>query len=125
MSTSDAFGSVGLPVPIAAFVEAVNTGNADVLIATFADDALVNDQLKEYWHKPAISEWVARDVIPQRFAMQVTGAVVNYDQVVITARVTGDFDVRGLPNPLLLSFYFSLRAECIVQLLILRNEPDD
>jgi hypothetical protein len=27
------------------------------------DDALVNDQLRDYWRKPAIREWAARDII--------------------------------------------------------------
>ena len=125
MSDSDTSGPVGLPVPLAAFVEAANAGEAKALIDTFADDALVNDQLKEYWHKAAISQWIALDITGKRFAMRVLRAVVNYEQVVVAANVTGDFDMRGLPHPLILTFYFSLRAGQIVQLLILRNEPDE
>src|SRR5258706_2002560 len=110
MSTSDTSGPVGLPVPLAAFVDAANAGEANALIDTFADDELVNDQLKEYWHKAAISRWIELDITGKRFAMQVLRAVVNQDQVVVVASVTGDFEMRGLPHPLILTFYFSLRA---------------
>jgi hypothetical protein len=37
--------------------------------------------------------------------------------------VDGDYDKRGLPDPLLLVFYFSIHLERLVQLIILRNEP--
>jgi len=40
--------SIDLPIPIAAYVLATNTFDLEALMATFADDALVNDQLCEY-----------------------------------------------------------------------------
>jgi hypothetical protein len=42
--------------------------------------------------------------------------------VVVTARVDGDLDMQGLPGPLPLSLYFSVRDSRIVRLVILRNE---
>jgi hypothetical protein len=42
---------VALPPLIAAFVEATNSFDLEGLMATFADDALVNDQLRDYWAK--------------------------------------------------------------------------
>ncbi len=46
-----------LSPPVAAYVEATNRFDLERLIATFADDALVNDQLRDYWGKPSIREW--------------------------------------------------------------------
>jgi len=37
------------------------------------------------------------------------------------ANVDGDYDKTGLPDPLPLTFYFSVRGDRIVQLIILRN----
>jgi len=34
----------------------------------------------------------------------------------------GTYDKTGLPDPLILSFYFSLRGDQITQLIILRNQ---
>jgi ketosteroid isomerase-like protein len=36
-----------LPMPVAAYIQAVNTFDLDAFLATFADDALVNDQLRD------------------------------------------------------------------------------
>jgi hypothetical protein len=33
--------------------EATNSFDLEQLMATFAEDALVNDQLRDYWGKPA------------------------------------------------------------------------
>ena len=52
-----------LPPLVAAYVEATNSFDLEGLLATFVDDALVNDQLRDYWGKPAIREWAARDII--------------------------------------------------------------
>jgi hypothetical protein len=35
-----------------------------------------------------------------------------------------NYDKRGLPDPLVLAFYFSAHEDKIVQLIILRNEPE-
>jgi hypothetical protein len=42
---------ISLPPLVAAFVEATNSFDLDRLLTTFADDALVNDQLRDYWGK--------------------------------------------------------------------------
>jgi hypothetical protein len=40
---------VALPPLVAAYVEATNSFDLERLLATFAEDALVNDQLRDYW----------------------------------------------------------------------------
>jgi ketosteroid isomerase-like protein len=64
-----------LPALVAAYVEATNSFDLERLLATFADDALVNDQLRDYWGKSAIRKWAERDIIGERLTM-VTGAKV-------------------------------------------------
>jgi hypothetical protein len=88
------------------------------------DDALLNDQLRDYWGKQAIREWAARDIIVQSLTMNVTSAIENYGNVVITANINGKFDVTGLPDPLVCAFYFTAYADRIVRLIILRNRYD-
>jgi hypothetical protein len=114
---------IDLPNPVAAYVRATNTFDLNALMVNFAQDALVNDQLCEYWGKPAIREWAARDVIGARVTMHVVKVAERYGQAVVTANVDGDYDKRGLPDPLVLTFYFSAHRDKIVQLIILRNEP--
>ena len=114
--------AASLPRPVAAYVAATNEGNIETLLAQFVDDALVNDQLNEHWGLGAIREWAGRDVIGERLTMQVRGAVSHYNHMIVTAAVDGAFDKRGLPEPLILAFYFALEGEKITQLFILPGQ---
>jgi hypothetical protein len=113
-----------LPPLVAAYVEATNSFDLERLLVAFADDALVNDQLRDYSGREAIREWAARDIIGQGLTMEVTSAIEHYGNFIVTANVNGTFDKRGLPDPLVLAFYFTLHGDQIVQLIILRNRFD-
>jgi hypothetical protein len=110
-----------VPQVVIAYIRATNHFNLNALIETFADDALVNDQLRDYWGKAAIREWAATEIVGGRITMAVVNIVVHYRTIIVTANVDGDFDKRGLPDPLVLAFYFSAHGDKIVQLIILRN----
>jgi hypothetical protein len=112
---------VAIPPLVAAFVEATNSFDLERLLATFAENALVNDQLRDYWGKPAITEWAKRDIIGDRLMINVTKVINHYGNFIVTANVDGDYDKRGLPDPLVLAFYFTAQSDLIVQLIILRN----
>ena len=114
--------AAALPVSVAAYIRATNAGDLEALLATFVDDALVNDQLQDYWGKEAIGAWAARDIIGERMTLKVVNTVHHYGHSVVTAHVDGLFDKRGLPDPLVLAFYFSSHDGKIVQLIILRNQ---
>jgi hypothetical protein len=115
---------VSLPPLVAAFVEATNSFDVERLMVTFADDALVNDQLRDYWGKAAIRRWAERDIIGERLTIAVTKVVRHYDNFIVTADIDGNFDKRGLPDPLVLAFYFTSHDDLIAQLIILRNRHD-
>jgi len=123
-SSASPNASVALPTLVAAYVEASNNFDLERLMSTFAEDALVNDQLRDYWGKPAIREWAKRDIIGERLTMNVTKVINHYDNFIVTANVDGNFDKRGLPDPLVLAFYFTAQSDLIVQLIILRNRYD-
>jgi hypothetical protein len=115
---------VALPTLVAAYVEATNSFDLERLMSTFAEDALVNDQLRDYWGKPSIREWAKRDIIGERLTLNVTRVINHYDNFIVTANVDGNYDKRGLPDPLVLAFYFTAQSDLIVQLIILRNRYD-
>jgi hypothetical protein len=50
--------------------------------------------------------------------------VNHYGNFIATADVDGNYDKRGLPDPLVLAFYFTAHNNLIVQLIILRNRSD-
>lgn len=110
-----------MPPVVECFVDAVNHGNPASLMQCFADDALVNDELVEYVGSERIRVWTERHVIGRRLALHAVSCVASPGRAVVTAHVTGEFDVRGLPDPLVLSLYFSLLGEKIIQLVVLQN----
>src|SRR5580692_10040402 len=110
-----------LPRPVAAYVAATNAFDLERLLAAFAEDALVNDQLRDYWGKAAIREWAKRDIIGERLTMSVTKVINHYGNFIVTANIDGNYDKRGLPDPLVLAFYLTARSDVVVQLIILRN----
>jgi hypothetical protein len=111
-----------LPTAVATYIEATNACDLPALLVTFADDALVNDRLQDYWGKVAIAEWAARDIIGSRLTMYVVDVLEHHGHVVVTAHVDGGYEKRGLPCPLVLTFHFAPRGDQIVQLIILRNQ---
>jgi ketosteroid isomerase-like protein len=121
---SSSNAAITLPPLVAAFVEAANSLDLERLMVTFADDALVNDQLRDYWGKAAIRDWAERDIIGERLTIAVTKVVRHYDNFIVTADIDGNFDKRGLPDPLVLAFYITPHDDLIIQLIILRNRRD-
>ena len=56
--------------------------------------------------------------------MNVTNVINHHSNFIVTANVDGNYDKRGLPDPLVLAFYFTAQSDLIVQLIILRNRYD-
>ncbi len=111
-----------IPPLVDDYIRATNRGDLVSLVSTFANDALVNDQLRDYWGKREIESWAARDIIGEQLTMHVVDCMHHYDHVIVTAHIDGTFDKRGLPDPLAMAFYFAAHDDKIVQLIILRNQ---
>jgi SnoaL-like domain len=112
-------GPIILPPLLATYVEATNSFDLSGLLATFADDALVNDQLRDHWGRAEIREWAKRDIVGKKLTLDVTDVIEHYGNFVVTAKADGHFDKRGLPNPFVLALYFTVKENRIVQLMIL------
>ena len=112
-----------LPPVIAAYIKASNEANPDAYLGVFTDDALVNDIQREFWGKAAIGKWAEGEIFGAKVTMEVVRAVDHYGDLIVTAKLDGDYDKTGLPDPLLLTFYFSLRGDKITKLIILHNKP--
>jgi len=112
-----------LPPAIDRFIAAVNAFDGDALLEPFVDDALVNDNKREFWGKEAIKKFTDRDFIGDRVTMAVTDVRTHYGLVIVAAKVDGTYDKTNLPDPLILTFYFTLQGDKIATLLILLNKP--
>jgi ketosteroid isomerase-like protein len=110
-----------LPTPVSAFIAATNAADVEALVAAFAKDAIVNDHRNEFAGPDAIRDWAQREIVDDRVTMQVTAATCRGNTATVTASIDGNFDKTGLPDPLLLTFYFSVGDGRIVQLVIVHN----
>ena len=115
--------TAALDTVLAEHVAAVNAFDEDAIVATFADDALVNDAHREFWGIEAIRRWVARELVGDRVTMAVTEVVEHHGDVIVRARYDGDFDKTNLPDELILTNYFTVRDGKIVSLIVIRNTP--
>ncbi len=115
--------TVQLPAVIAAHVAAVNACDADAVVATFADDAYVNDARREIAGIDAIRRWVETEMIGDHVTMDVVEVVDHYGDTIVRARYDGDYDKTNLPDELVMSSYFSVRDDRIVSLVIVFNQP--
>ncbi len=112
-----------LPKPIADHIAAVNRFDLDAILATFADDALVNDAHREFWGRAAIAKWVAKEIVGDRVTIEVTEVIEHHDETIVRGRYDGLFDKSKLPAELILTNYFRVRDGKIVELFIIHNTP--
>lgn len=110
---------------VAEYVAAVNAFDEDAIVATFADDAFVNDVHREFWGAGAIRRWVAREIVGDRVTIEPVELIEHHGQTILRGRYDGEYDKTGLPDPLILTSYFTFRNERIATLIILRNTPAD
>jgi hypothetical protein len=111
---------------VADHIAAVNAFDEDAIVATFADDGIVNDAHREFWGIEAIRRWIAKELVGDRVTMDVTGVVHHHGDTIVSARYHGDYDKTNLPpGELILSNYFTVRDGKIVSLIVIRNTPPD
>jgi hypothetical protein len=108
---------------LAEHIAAVNAFNEDAIMATFADDALVNDAHREFWGREAIRRWAARELVGDRVTIEVTEVLDHHGDTIVRGRYDGDYDKTNLPDELILTNYFTVRDAKIVTLIIIRNTP--
>jgi hypothetical protein len=108
---------------LAEHIAAVNAFDEDAIVATFADDALVNDARREFWGIEAIRRWVAKELVGDRVTVAVTEVLDHQGETIVRGRYDGDFDRTNLPDELILTNYFTVRDGKIVTLIVTRNTP--
>ncbi|MCO5997022.1 nuclear transport factor 2 family protein [Actinoallomurus rhizosphaericola] len=111
-----------LPKPVEDYFAAANAHDLDALIATFAPDALVNDARREFRGIEAIGRWLSEELIAAKVTKEIREVREHYGEIVADVIVDGEFDRTGLPDPVVLTHYLTVRDDRIVQLIIVLNE---
>jgi hypothetical protein len=108
---------------VADHIAAVNAFDTDAIVATFANDAYVNDNRREFAGIGAIRRWVEKEIVGDRVTIDVREVIDHYGDTVVRGAYDGEFDKTNLPDELILSNYFSVRDNKIVSLVVIFNQP--
>ena len=112
-----------LPAVVAEHIRAVNAYDLEAIVATFADDAYVNDNRREIWGIEAIGKFMAKEFVGDSVTMEVREVIDHYGDTIVRARYDGTYDKTNLPEELVMSSYFSIRDGKIVSLAVIYNQP--
>ena len=104
--------------PIAAFLEAVNKHNSVALLSVISNTAVVHDEGKDYRGITEIKKWSDEKVFGTNVTLEPISTREQDSKTIVTAKVDGSFDKTGLPDPLLLDFYFTSDANKVTALSI-------
>jgi hypothetical protein len=106
---------------IADHLAAVNALDIDAIVATFADDALVNDNHREFWGTDQIRDWVTREMVGDRVTIDPVETLDHRGMTIVRGRYDGDYDKANLPEELVLTNYFTLDGGRITSLFVIHN----
>jgi hypothetical protein len=112
---------LSLDPAIASHIAAINSFDVDAIMATFADDALVNDAAREFWGQEHIRAFVAKELAGDHVTLEPIEAVDNAGMWCVRCRYDGDYDKAGLPDPLIMTNYLRVRDGKIATLFIVNN----
>jgi hypothetical protein len=110
---------------IADYISAVNALDTDAIVATFAENAYVNDNRREITGVAAIRRFIAKEFVGDNVTMEVREVIDHYGDIIVRARFDGTYDKTNLPDELIMSSYFSVRDNKIVSLAVIFNQPSD
>jgi len=111
--------NIKLPQPVETYFNASNVPDPSAFLSIFDKDAIVVDEGHEYQGAAAIKEWSEQHHFSTKLIMEATNVVQIHNKTIITAKIDGDFDKTGLPDPLLLDFHFTVAEDKITRLIIL------
>ena len=109
--------------PVAEYLAAINAFDVDAAIATFADDAYVNDARREINGIDAIRRWITKEMVGDHVTMDVREVVDHYGETIVRSRYDGTYDKTNLPDELVMSDYFRVQDGKIISLTVIRNQP--
>lgn len=108
---------------VAEHIRAVNAFDTDAIVATFAEDAYVNDNRREVVGIKAIRRWIEKEIVGDKVTIEVREVLDHYGDTIVRGVYDGEFDKTNLPKEVILTNYFSIRDGKIVSLAIIFNQP--
>ena len=113
---------IQLPEVIETFIKATNEHDGDTFISTFTEDALVNDIARNFRGKEQIRNWGDKEIIAPRVTFKADEIIEHYGDFFITALIDGNYDKSKSPDPTYLDYFFTVRGDKIVKMIIIKNK---
>ena len=101
-----------VPGPVATYLAAEKAKDSEILARCFREDAVVRDEGREHRGAAAIEAWHREANAKYRYVVEPLGATASGPNIVVRARVTGDFP----GSPIEPRFTFAVSGERIASL---------
>jgi limonene-1,2-epoxide hydrolase len=111
------------PAVVGEHLRAVNAFDLDAIVATFADDAYVNDNSREIRGIEAIRAFMAKEFVGDSVTVEPVEVLNHYGDILVRGRYDGTYDKTNLPDELIMTSYFAIRDDTIVSLAVIFNQP--
>jgi len=114
--------TIKLPAVIQSFIKATNEHDDNAFINAFADNALVNDVARNFWGKDSINQWGKKEIIDVKVTFEPSEIIEHYGDFIVTGLINGNYDKSKVPDPTYLDYFFTVKADKIVKLIITKNK---
>ena len=105
-----------IPEPIESAVKAANDHDTTGFLSHFAETAVLTDEGHEYRGIAAIEKWSDEKLVGDNVTFDITDIKISGETSVVTAKVVGDFDKTGLPDPFVMALHFVISNSKIKRL---------
>jgi ketosteroid isomerase-like protein len=106
--------NVNLPRMIEEYLDASNAHDVNSILSCFSDDALVNDEGKDFHGKKLIEDWIVTTIEKYKFHFKPLRVKAEEPEVVITVEVSGTFP----GSPVSPDYRFIIKSNKILSLAI-------
>jgi hypothetical protein len=110
---------------VAENVRAINAHDLKALVATFAEDAYVNDARRQINGIDAIRRWAEKEIIGDSVTIEPRGVTEHYGETIVNGKYDGTYDKTNLPSELIMTNYYNVVGGKIVSLTVINNRPSD
>lgn len=110
---------------VAANIQAINAHDLEAFVATFTDDAYVNDARRQITGIDAIRRWASKELIGDSVTIEPRGASERYGETIVSGKYDGTYDKTNLPAELIMTNYYAVVGGKIVSLKVINNRPSE
>ncbi len=110
---------------VAENIRAINAHDLDAMLATFAEDAYVNDARRQIDGIGAIRRWAEKEIIGDSVTIEPREATEHYGETIVSGKYDGTYDKTNLPPELIMTNYYNVVGGKIVSLTVINNRPSE